>query len=139
MPASRGPIKGLLLRLNAVGPNLPVVAKVSSSFNVSGALRELSYRISWLPHHFVVVQLLAINITFHLEWAKPCWNMLDFDPSAQIPEVSNRIKESLDKVQQTSWIINTSNAAEVAAVKVFRPNFLLEWLYYWRQQSQLAA
>ena len=138
-PLPEEAIKALTISINAVGPELPVVAKVSSFFNVSGAMRELSYRISWLAHHYVVVQVLLINISFNLEWANPCWNILDFDPTAQLPQVASRIRESLDQVQHTSWIVNTTNVAEVAAVQVIRPNYLLEWWYYVRQQYLLIA
>ena len=129
----------LVVALRATDSSMPIIAKTSSVFNVSGSLSELSYRVSRLPHNFLAVQVLLINVSFKLSWANPCWNLFDFDPSTQLNTVAARIKQSLAQVQHTSWFSNVSNSADFEAVKVFKPNVLAEWWFSVKQKYQAIS
>lgn len=118
-PLPEGALDSVALAIQSASQQLPIVAKVKTHFNVSGPLRELSYRVAWLNPYYVAVQVLLVDVSFRLSWAFPVWNALDYDPSSQLLEVSSRISESLRNVQHTRWITNES-VEEFS--EVFRPS-----------------
>ena len=108
IPLEGAALRSVALAMASVSRKLPIVSKMRSHFNVSGALRELSYRVVWMNNYYISVQVLQVNVSFRLSWANPCWNALDYDPSSQLQEVASRLSASLQTIQQTQWISNES-------------------------------
>ena len=99
-----------------VGPELPSLARTSATFISNTSYEEFSFKLLHLHHDFLAVQTVVINVSFRLQWANPCWELLQFDPSAEISSIKQRIHDSIADVITSEWVATSLTGADVDRV-----------------------
>ena len=96
-------VQRLLLAMEAISPALPELRASLANFNSTSSFQEFSYHAMMLPHGYIGVQLVCVNMSFRLLWSNPAWEALGFDASAELGAIPSRLKEAISHVPQMAW------------------------------------
>ena len=123
VPTTRQYRASLGLALSQISSELPSVAKSVVLFATNSSFVEFSFRIGLLPHDYLEVQVLTVTVSYTLQWANPCWDWLQFDPSAEIQSVKARVKEAVSAEVSGEWVSARVRAEDLDSTLTLHPSW----------------
>ena len=108
--------------IRSLSVRLPLLDFHNSSFDDCGSFARWSGQVKWLPSGYVALAAAVVLLRFEVCWANQFWELFEFDPRRQHPQMLRNIEHiiaSLDKPSAEMMVLDDASMG-TAALPVLR-------------------
>ena len=108
--------------IRSLSVRLPLLDFHNSSFDDCGSFVRWSGQVKWLPSGYVALAAAVVLLRFEVCWANSFWELFEFDPRRQHPQMLRNIEHiiaSLEKPSPEMMVLDDASMG-TAALPVLR-------------------
>ena len=132
---------GLARQIRALHRGLPQLDFGNASYDEQGAYLRWRGKVKHLRSNFVALAVSVASVDFHVRWANRFWELFEFDPYRQHPQVLRSLDVVIDSLEPPPEDLMTLDGSSVDAssLPVLKPSPNLALRYFVCMQAVLLA
>ena len=132
---------GLARQIRVLHRGLPQLDFANASYDEHGAYLRRRGKVKHLRSNFVALVVSVASVDFHVRWANQFWELFEFDPYRQHPQVLRSLDAVIDSLEPPPEDLMTldDSSVDTSSLPVLTPSPNLVLRYFVCMQAVLLA